>query len=158
MASKLLVALRVPATPQRTFEAFVHEIGEWWVPNGLFEFTVGRHGRLAFEAGDGGRLTETYDDGAVFEIGRITTWLPPEALAFTWRQASFGPEMLTELRVTFEAAGDETRVTVEHSGWDSVPQEHAARHRFPLAMFQMRHAEWWQSLLRSLRRRATSRL
>lgn len=153
MASKLLVALRVPATPQRTFEAFVQEIGEWWQPNGLFDFTVGRQGRLAFEAGEGGRLTETYDDGTRFEIGRITTWRPPEELAFTWRQASFAPEMLTEVRVTFEAVDDETRVTVEHSGWDTVPQEHAARHRFPLGVFQTRHAEWWQALLRSLRGR-----
>jgi uncharacterized protein YndB with AHSA1/START domain len=149
--SKLLVALRVPATPQRAFEAFVHEIGEWWQPNGLFDFTVGRQGRLAFEAGEGGRLTETYDDGTVFEIGRITTWRPPEELAFTWRQASFGPEILTEVQVTFVAIENETRVTVEHSGWDTVPQEHAARHRFPLEAFQTRHAEWWQILLRSLR-------
>ena len=153
MASKLLVALRVPATPRRAFEAFVHEIGEWWQPNGLFDFTVGRQGKLAFEPGESGRLTETYEDGSVFEIGRITAWQPPDALAFTWRQASFGPEMLTEVRVTFEAVGDETRITVEHTGWDTVPQRHAARHGFPLGVFQQRHAEWWQVLLGSMRRR-----
>ena len=153
MASKLLVALRVPATPQRTFDAFVHEIGEWWQPNGLFDFTVARHGRLACEPGLSGRLTERYDDGSAFEIGRIIEWEPPELLAFTWRQASFGPDMLTEVRVTFEAAGEETRVTVEHSGWDTVPQRHAARHGFPLGVFQQRHAEYWQSLLRSMRAR-----
>ena len=153
MASKLLVALRVPATPQRAFDAFVHEIGDWWQPNGLFDFTVGKHGRLAFEPGETGRLTETYDDGGVFEVGRITLWQPPDELAFTWRQASFGPDMLTEVRVTFEPAGDETRVTVEHTGWDSVPQPHAARHGFPLGVFQQRHAEWWKLLLDSLRSR-----
>ena len=159
MASTLLVALRVPATPRRAFEAFVYEIGEWWKPNGLFDFTVGRHGRLAFEPGASGRLTETYDDGRVFEVGRVTTWQPPDEIGFTWRQASFGPDMLTEVRVTFEAAGGleaaggETRVTVEHSGWDTVPQGHAARHGFPLSFFQTRHAEWWQALLRSMRAR-----
>jgi len=151
MASKLLVALRVPATPQRAFEAFVHEIGQWWQPNGLFDFTVGRRGRLAFEPGASGRLTETYEDGSAFEIGRITAWQPPALLAFTWRQASFGPDQLTEVRVTFEAAGEETRVTVEHSGWDTIPQRHAARHGFPLDVFQTRHAEWWRALLVSLR-------
>jgi uncharacterized protein YndB with AHSA1/START domain len=153
MTSKLLVALRVPATPERAFEAFVYEIDQWWQPNGLFDFTVGRHGRLAFEPGEGGRLTETYGDGSEFEIGRILLWRPPEELAFSWRQASFGPDMLTEVRVTFEAAGDETRVSVEHSGWETVPQGHAARHSFPLGVFQMRHAEWWQTLLRRLRSR-----
>jgi uncharacterized protein YndB with AHSA1/START domain len=157
MPSKLLVALRVPATPQRAFEAFVHEIGEWWQSNGLFDFMAGRQGRLAFEPGESGRLTETYDDGQVFEIGRITLWQPPEELAFTWRQASFGPDMLTEVRVTFEPAGAETRITVEHTGWDSVPQRHAARHGFPLGVFQQRHAEWWQLLLRRLRYRVQSK-
>jgi hypothetical protein len=140
MTSKLMVALRVPGAPGRVFEAFVYEIGEWWQPNGLFDFTVGKHGTLAFEPGASGRLTETYDDGSVFEVGQITTW----------RQASFGPDMLTQVRVTFEPAGDETRVTVEHSGWDSVPQPHVARHGFPLGVFQQRHAEWWNALLRRL--------
>jgi hypothetical protein len=33
------------------------------------------------------------------------------------------------------ARSAETRVTVEHRGWDSVPQEHVARHGFPDAVF-----------------------
>jgi hypothetical protein len=41
-------------------------------------------------------------------------------------------------------------VTVEHYGWDAIPQEHAARHGFPLAAFQQREAEWWQRLLGAL--------
>jgi len=153
MPSKLLVALRVPATPERAFEAFVHEIGEWWQPSMLFDFTAGKHGRLSFEPGVTGRLVETYQDGSEFEIGGIIAWEPPALLRFTWRQASFGPEMLTEVLVSFEAAGDETRVTVEHTGWDTVPREHAARHGFPLDVFQMRHAEWWQTLLGRLKAR-----
>jgi uncharacterized protein YndB with AHSA1/START domain len=153
MAAKLLVALRVPSTPQRAFEAFVHEIGDWWQPNPLFDFTAGKRGRLSFEPGQAGRLKETYADGSEFEIGRITTWRPPEELAFTWRQASFGSGMLTTVRVTFEAVSDETRVTIEHSGWDTLPQDHAARHGFPLGAFQTRHAEWWQTLLGRLRSR-----
>jgi uncharacterized protein YndB with AHSA1/START domain len=156
MTSRLLVALRVPAAPQRAFDAFVYEIAAWWRPNGLFDFTVGQHGRLEFEPGAGGRLTETYADGSVFEIGRITEWEPPALLAFTWRQASFAPDQLTEVRVSFEAVGDETRVSVEHSGWDTIPQKHAARHGFPLEVFQMRHAEYWRALLHSLRARSTA--
>jgi uncharacterized protein YndB with AHSA1/START domain len=156
MNSKLLVALRVPADPARAFEAFVYEIGDWWQPNGLFDFTVGIHGRLAFEPGHAGRLKETYDDGSEFEIGRITEWQPPDSLSFTWRQASFRQDMLTTVRVTFEAVGAETRVTVEHSGWDTVPRQHAARHGFPLDVFQQRHAEWWRLLLGRLRARVAS--
>jgi len=47
-------------------------------------------------------------------------------------------------------------VTVEHFGWDAIPQDHAARHGFPLNAFQQRLAEWWQALLRSLSARVTA--
>jgi uncharacterized protein YndB with AHSA1/START domain len=152
LAASLLVTTRVAASPQRAFEAFTSEIDLWWRPNNLFEFTRGRTGRLTFEPGLDGWLTETYDDGSEFEIGRITAWEPPHRLQLTWRQASFTDEQMTYVEVTFEAVSEsETRVTVRHSGWDSVPQEHAARHGFPLAVFQQRHAEWWQALLASYR-------
>jgi uncharacterized protein YndB with AHSA1/START domain len=147
------VALRVAATPERAFDAFTREIGDWWRANGLFQFTLSKMGRLAFEPGEGGRLIETYDDGEVFEIGRISVWEPPSRLVLSWRQASFAPEQSTEVHVRFEPAGEETRVVVEHFGWDSIPQEHVARHTFPLELFQMRHAEWWQALLASYKER-----
>jgi uncharacterized protein YndB with AHSA1/START domain len=157
VASSILVAIRVAATPERTFDAFVGEIGAWWRPNGLFDFTVGQHGILAFEPGLDGSLTETYSDGSVFEIGRITTWEPPSRLAFTWRQASFSSEMGTSVEVRFEPVGAETRVTVEHFGWESVPSEHAAKHGFPSEFFLQRHAEYWRALLRSLQSTAIER-
>ncbi|MGA0600917.1 SRPBCC family protein [Caulobacter sp. KR2-114] len=147
MSSRILVALRVPATPERTFEAFTAEIGQWWRPNGLFQFTPRSPGVLGFEPGPDGRLTETLANGKVFEIGRIRAWEPPRRLVFGWRQASFAEGQDTEVEVTFEAVGEETRVTVQHTGWDSVPQTHVAKHTFPDAIFLRRHAEWWQSLL-----------
>lgn len=54
---------------------------------------------------------------------------------------------MTHVEVRFEQVGDETRITVTHTGWDSVPQEHVARHSFPDGIFLRRHAEWWQQLL-----------
>ena len=153
MTSRVLVALRVRATPERTFDVFTREIGLWWQPNGLFAFTRGTPGALAFEPGEGGRLTETKPGGEVFEIGRITRWEPGARLGFTWRQASFSEDQLTRVEVRFEPVGEETRVTVEHLGWDSVPEEHVARHRFPDAIFLQRHGEWWHVLLASLRER-----
>jgi len=64
-------------------------------------------------------------------------WEPGERLVFGWRQATFRP-------------GQETRVTVVHRGWDSVPDQHVARHGFPDAIFLRRHGEWWQVLLARL--------
>jgi uncharacterized protein YndB with AHSA1/START domain len=144
------VALRVDASPERAFAAFTGEIDRWWQPNGLFQFTVGRAGTLAFEPGPEGRLVETYDDGTSFVIGEVLAWDPPHLLAVGWRAASFAPDQTTELRVRFKPVGNQTRVEVEHLGWDAIPQAHAARHGFPLSPFQLRFAEWWQVLLKDL--------
>jgi hypothetical protein len=56
--------------------------------------------------------------------------------------------------VRFEPVGSQTRVTVEHHGWSGIPRGHAARHGFPLDVFQRRLAEHWQDGLRALRARA----
>jgi len=147
--SRVLVALRVKATPERAFDAFVGEIGAWWRTNPLFTFTPRDPGVLAFEPGEGGRLTTTLPSGKVFEIGKIRAWEPPRRLVFGWRQATFAADQDTEVEVRFDSVGDETRVTVEHTGWDSVPAAHVARHGFANALFLTRHGEWWQSLLGS---------
>jgi uncharacterized protein YndB with AHSA1/START domain len=150
VTSAVLVSLRVAASPQRAFEVFTQEIGAWWRPNGLFQLTPRADGELRFEGGEGGRLVTALPNGKEFEIGRITAWLPGDRLAFTWRQATFAPDQLTHVEVQFEPVGEETRVTVEHRGWDAIPQEHAARHGFPLRQFQMRQAEHWRSLLNAM--------
>ena len=144
MTSKVYVALRVRASPERAFSAFVDEIGDWWRPSVLFQ-TTPRPGRLSFETGEAGRLIETRDGGKVFEIGRIRLWQPPHRLVFSWRQASFPLDLHTEVEVGFEAVGDETRVSVEHRGFDQTPADSAARHGFPDAVLLMRLAEFWRA-------------
>ena len=156
MNSRVFIALRVSATPERAFQAFTQEIGAWWRPNAMFAFTPREPGVMSFEPGEGGRLIETRANGKVFEIGRIRVWSPPSRLVFGWRQATFAEGQDTEVEVRFEAVGDETRVTVEHTGWDSVPAGHVARHGFPDAVFLRRHGEWWQALLSACARKLAS--
>jgi hypothetical protein len=157
VTSRVLVALRVKASPARAFDVFTREIALWWTPNTLFAFTPRDPGRLAFEPpsdGRDGRLTETLANGKVFEIGKVKVWTPGERLVFGWRQATFAAGQDTEVEVLFEAVGEETRVTVEHRGWDSVPAEHVAKHGFPEGIFLRRHGEWWRDLLDALAARA----
>ena len=152
--SRVLVALRVAATPERTFAAFTDEIGTWWRPNGLFCFTRREGTHLAFEPTPPEHLVEVGPDGARFEIGPVLRWEPPTRLVFGWRQEGFPEDRSTEVTVRFDAVATGTRVTVEHVGWDEIPQANIARHGFPLGPFQQRLAEWWQDLLASLGTRA----
>jgi uncharacterized protein YndB with AHSA1/START domain len=154
MKSSVLVALRVRASPERAFDAFTREIGEWWRPDPLFAITPQGDGVLAFEGEEGGRLVAHLPDGGVFEIGRVTEWRRGERLSFDWRQAAFAPGQTTRVEVTFASAGEETRVTVRHFGWLEIPRKHAARHGFPDEVTQMRAAEWWRKSLESFSRRS----
>jgi len=157
MTAAVIISIRVGATPLQAFEAFTAEIGEWWRPNPLFALTPRGDGQLRFEPGEGGRLVATLANGKEFEVGRVILWKPGERLVLTWRHATFAPGQSTRLDVRFEAVGDQTRVTVEHRGWDAIPKDHIARHGFELMLFQRRQAEHWRGLLASfdarLRRR-----
>lgn len=146
--SAVLVSLRVPASPEEAFDIFTAEIAAWWQPSALFQLTPRGDGTLSFE--EEARLITTLPNGKVFEIGRVTAWQRGQRLAFSWRQASFAPDQITHVEVRFEAVGAETRVTVEHRGWNTIPQDHVARHGFPLATTQMRLAEYWRAQLAAL--------
>ncbi len=150
MTARVLVALRIRASPLRAFEAFTAEIAAWWRPSAMFHFTPRSPGVPSFEPFQGGRFLETLPGGKVFEAGRVLVWAPGERLVFTWRCAWFEPDATTTVEVTFHAVGDETRVSVEHSGWETIPPQNAARHGFPLALFLRREAEWWEGLLAAL--------
>lgn len=151
MSSRVFVALRVAAGPQRAFDVFTGQIGDWWRPSPIFATTPRAPGRLMFEVTpEGWRLVEILASGKVFEIGRVLAWEPPDRLVFSWRQASFPPELHTEVEVRFEAVGTETCVSVEHRGFDRVPQASAARHGFPDPVLLNHLASFWRGQLDAL--------
>lgn len=144
MTSLILVAVRVPGSPERAFRVFTDQIGLWWRDNPFFRFTRGDPGMLAFEPpanGAPGRLVERLPNGGTFLIGEASVWEAGRRLVFGWRQESFAAGQQTEVEVSFEPVGAETRVTVRHRGWDSVPQAHVARHGMPDALFNRRHGQ-----------------
>ena len=153
MSSRILVAMRVPGSPDRAFRAFTEEVGVWWRGNPMFRFTSAGPGRVAFEPpadGTPGRFVERLPDGETFIVGDVSVWDAGRRLVFGWRQESFTADQHTEVEVIFEPVGAETRVTVQHRGWDSVPQAHVARHTMPAPLFAQRHGEWWRIQLLSL--------
>lgn len=151
MTAAVIVAIRVAASPATVFTAFTRDIDTWWRSHPLFQLSRRGDGALRFDpAGPDGCLVTRLDDGKEWEIGRIRHWHPGERLAFSWRLPSFAPGQTTEVDIRFEAIGNETRVTVEHRGWDSIPQKHAARHGFELMLFQRRLGEHWRGLLEAM--------
>ena len=153
VTSRVIVSLRVAATPERAFEVFTRDIGVWWQPNDLFRFTPRSPGEIALEAGEGGRFTETLANGKVFEIGRVTGWEPGARLALTWRQATFAPDQMTHVEVVFEPVGERDAdhrrripagTAFRRSMWRAI------RSRTRCSCAGMR--EWWQQLLAGLQR------
>lgn len=151
MTAAVIVALRVAVSPEAAFTAFTRDIGKWWRSHPLFQLSRAGDGLLRFDPeGPGGRLVTRFDDGKEWEIGSVHDWRPGERLIFDWRLPSFRPDQATEVDIRFEAVGTETRITVEHRGWDAIPQKHVARHGFELMLFQRRLGEHWRGLLRNL--------
>jgi uncharacterized protein YndB with AHSA1/START domain len=148
--SAVIVSLRVKATPARAFRVFTEEIGAWWRPHALFQLGPRGPHQLRFEPGVAARLVAEAAGGEAVEVGRVIEWAPGERLTFTWRPNTFAPDQVTTVEVRFESVGADTRVTVEHRGWDGIPPQHAARHGFPLNAFQLQLAEYWRSLLAAL--------
>lgn len=158
MTSRVVVSIRVPCPPVQAFDIFTQEIGAWWADSELFRFTPRSPGKLAFEppdaSGAGGRLVERLPNGKIFEIGTVSLWERGARLVVGWRLANFGPDHHTQVDVRFELVGAETRVSVEHSGWDSVPQAHVARHGIPLQLTNQRQGEQWRAGLERIKLRA----
>jgi hypothetical protein len=149
MTSSVTVALRVKAALERAFDVFTADIGLWWRPSDVFATTPRPPGVLSFQ--EQTHLIETLANGQTFEIGQVLVWDRPRRLVFTWRQTAFPPELATEVEVLFEPIGEETRVSVEHRGFDRVPAESAARHTLPDEVLLRQLAAWWRDQLKSYR-------
>jgi uncharacterized protein YciI len=122
----------VDADPAVAFDVFTGAIGQWWP---LDEKSV--HGKGATVAFDEGRLIEHSADGEAAVWGTVTRWEPPEAVAFTWHPGR-PAERASHVEVTFAAAGAQTLVRLEHTGWDAFDDPAAARaeyeHGWPLVL------------------------
>lgn len=117
------VTVHVNAVPETAFAVFTDEIDTWYVRDRHTfadrDLAVG----IRFEPGVGGRLIEVHDrdTGEGREMGRITAWEPGRRLAFV-------DGLGTEVEVSFEDAGGQTRVTLEHRGLERLRPDLAERH------------------------------
>ncbi len=124
----------VDAGPQIAFDVFTGDIGRWWPVAELSVYGAGGTVTMADE-----EIVERSPDGHSALWGTITRWEPPFALSFSWHPGQL-PNGASHVEVTFTAAGEQTLVTLTHSGWDTFDDPAAARAEYeqgwPLVLTQ----------------------
>lgn len=112
-------SISVARPPEIAFRIFTEEIGKWWPLKEGFSFGRERAKDIVIEGRVGGRFFERFTAGAEFEVGRVTAFQPPHAIALTWKAPDWeGP---TEIEIRFIAEGAGTRGELEHRGWEQGP-------------------------------------
>ena len=126
----------VDANPETAFEVFTERLGLWWPLAELSVFGAG-----ATVAFTDGQIIERSADGRAAVWGTITRWEPPEAVAFSWHPGQ-PSDRASQVEVTFAAAAGQTRVRLEHSGWEAFADPAAARaeydHGWPMVLDRYR--------------------
>lgn len=148
------ITTTVAVDPAAAFRVFTEDIDSWWRRGPAFRGTMNRDGELRFESDGDRRLVEIDGEGVVYEIGRVLVWEPGRRLSFEWRNRNFEPGQVTEVEIWFESSPGGTRVTLEHRGWDSLPDGHPARHGLDSAGVARMMGKWWADVLTGLRRYA----
>jgi len=126
----------VDANPEIAFEVFIERLGLWWP---LAELSV--FGASATVAFTDGQIIERSADGRTAVWGTVARWEPPEAVAFSWHPGQ-PADRASHVEVTFAAAAGQTRVRLEHSGWEAFADPAAARaeydHGWPMVLDRYR--------------------
>ena len=115
--------LVVPLTPDRSFDLFTNRMASWW-PLDKHSLSAG-DGKVArsvaIAPNVGGDVTEVMHDGTEVVWGKVVTWQPGKSFAMTWQLDRLADEV-TYLTITFAVENDATRVTLNHDGWNAIPE------------------------------------
>jgi len=151
---RVKVSVFVRVVPADAFAVFTEEIDRWWRRGPMYRVGGRSPGALHLETRLGGRIFEAHGEGGLHQIGEVVVWEPPGHFAFTWRSIAFTRGETTRVDVRFAARGAGTEVTLEHSGWAAIADDHPARHGKVGSAFLGDIGRWWGDLLTSLREHA----
>jgi uncharacterized protein YndB with AHSA1/START domain len=115
----VLRAITVERSPEDAFRLFTELAADWW-PLRTHSVFEAESASVVFEPGIGGRILERSHTGAEAVWGEILVWEPPHRLVYTWHPGYEADDPPTEVEIRFTAAGDSTRVELEHRGWEAL--------------------------------------
>jgi len=111
----------VPCAPDAAFEYFTRDIGRWWP---LARYSCGMENSTGVFFEDG-KLIETDRSGKRHVWGSVTARKPGRRVALTWHPG-LPAETAMNVEVTFDAAGDSTRVKLVHTGFERLGDQGAS--------------------------------
>jgi uncharacterized protein YndB with AHSA1/START domain len=107
------------------FALFTGRINEWWPQGHARAGEVGAApGTVVLEPRPHGRIYRRADDGTIEFWGEVQAWEPPHRLVLTWQPAAGSPAS-TEVEIRFTPDGNQTRVDLEHRGWEHLGEQAA---------------------------------
>jgi uncharacterized protein YndB with AHSA1/START domain len=114
--------ISVNAPIEHAFAVFTAGMGTWW-PRGESHNVGPTPAEAIMEPFDGGRCYSRADDGTETDWGRVLAWEPPGRVVFAWLltprwEYEPDPSKASEVEVRFTAAGEGTRVVLEHRGFE----------------------------------------
>jgi uncharacterized protein YndB with AHSA1/START domain len=122
-------SITVNAPLERAFDVFTDGLGSWWP---LERYSLGGENieRVVFEPRAGGRVYEIRKDGSEGEWADVLAYHRPSSFTLAWRPYEEpGSRPATELEVRFIADGQQTRVELEHRGWERLGEQAAESQR-----------------------------
>jgi uncharacterized protein YndB with AHSA1/START domain len=114
----LVKEIDINSPRELVFEMFITKFGDWW-PMARFSRTRGSPPqRVVLEAHAGGAIYEVSPDGSELPWGSVTEIDSHQRIVMAWH---LGRPVSTIVEVTFESlATDQTRVRLEHRGWEKL--------------------------------------
>lgn len=116
-------SITVPWKPAVAFRRFTDGIAQWW-PLTSHGVSGSAEAGVTFEGRVGGRVYETAPDGTEHLWGTVTEWDPPRRVVFTWHPGR-PVDTRQEVEVTFQPAGEGSRIDLVHSGWEHLGERAA---------------------------------
>jgi len=90
----------------------------WWPKS---HTVTGNPAAIVFEPFVGGRIFERSVDGVEHVWGRITAWVEPRLVEFSWH-LFFDESAATKVSITFDEVSRHTHVRLENSGFAALEE------------------------------------